>query len=341
MGTDPDTDLAVVKIDAEGDLPVARLGDSDSLRVGQFAVAVGSARGFEGSFSFGHVTALGREELNLPGLRFQNFVQTDAAINLGNSGGPLCNIDGEVIGISIAIVYGANSLGFAIPVNTAKEIIPLLISEGKVIRGYLGVKIENVDKYAEGVGLPDKNGAFVNSVQPGTPAERAGIQRYDVIRKVNGDVVADAADLVRKISDLPPGSKVMLEVWRKAEPIEVDVTLEEYAGSLEEAAKGKATLGLRVETLTAEMAEHMKLKPGSTGVLVTDVEPGSPADHARISQGDIITEVAQTQVSNTEEFHELVKENAEPGKSLLIGYLRDRGTVQDITVIKVPKETEE
>ena len=124
IGRDPDTDLAVIKIDPDVDLPVARIGDSDALKVGQFAIAVGSPRGFEGSFSFGHISALGREELSLPGLRFQNFIQTDAAINLGNSGGPLCNLDGEVIGISIAIVYGANSLGFAIPSNTAHSSPP-------------------------------------------------------------------------------------------------------------------------------------------------------------------------------------------------------------------------
>ena len=128
------------------------MGDSDALKVGQFAIAMGSPRGFEGSLSFGHVSALGRDELNLPGMRFQNFIQTDAAINLGNSGGPLCNIDGEVIGINVAILYGANSLGFAIPVNTAKEIVPQLISEGKVTRGYLGVEIRDAKPLAEGLG---------------------------------------------------------------------------------------------------------------------------------------------------------------------------------------------
>jgi len=342
VGADPDTDLAVLKIQADRELPVARLGDSDQLKVGQFAVAVGSARGLEGSFSFGHVTALGRDELNLPGLRFQNFIQTDAAINLGNSGGPLCNVDGEVIGINIAIVYGANSLGFAIPSNTAKEIVPTLISEGKITRGYLGVGIVDVEEFgdAASLNLPDGTGAFVKTVQPGTPAERAAIRRYDVIRKVNGEDVEDSASLVAMISQCPPGSKVMLEVWREGKPIEVEVTLDEYAGSLEKAIKGKSVLGLKVETLTPELVERLKLGPGTAGVIVIEVEPGSAGDRAGLAQGDVITEVAQQKVTTTEEFLRFVTEKAVPGKSLLIGYLRDGGATEDITVIKVPKEPE-
>ena len=145
VGADPESDLAVVKIESVENLPPARLGDSDAIKVGQFAVAIGSARGFEGSVSFGHISAIGREGLRglaVQGLTFQNLVQTDAAINLGNSGGPLCNIAGEVIGINTAIVWGANSIGFAVPVNTAKTVVPQLIEQGQVTRGYLGVAIE-------------------------------------------------------------------------------------------------------------------------------------------------------------------------------------------------------
>jgi serine protease Do len=339
IGRDPDTDLAVIKIDPDFDLPVARLGDSSKLRVGQFAIAIGSPRGFEGSFSFGHISALGREELNLPDLRFRNLIQTDAAINLGNSGGPLCNLDGEVVGINIAIVYGANSLGFAIPINTAREIVPKLISEGKIVRGYLGVSIMNVREFAEGVNLPDEKGAFVKSVQPGTPAERADLKPYDVIRKVNGAPVENAADLVRKISEIAPGSKVNLEIWRDKKPAEVEVKLDEYPGSLREAARGKEILGMHVQNLSAEIIERFRLKPDTAGVIVTEVDPRSAAEDAGISQGDIITEVAQKKVSNTEEFHRLVKENAVPGKSLLIGFIRG-AKEEDITVIKVSKEPE-
>ncbi len=339
VGRDPDTDLAVLKIEAEGDLPVARLGDSEGLKVGQFAIAIGSSRGLEGSFSFGHISALGRDELRLPGLRFQNFIQTDAAINLGNSGGPLCDLDGEVIGISIAIVYGANSLGFAIPINTAKDIIPKLIGQGKITRGYLGVGIVNVDSFAESVGLPDKLGAFVKNVQPGTPAERAGIKAYDVLRKVNGVPIENAAALVGKISEIAPGTPAKVEIWRDKATLEVDVTLDEWAGSVKEATHGKAMLGLRVENVTPELAERLRLRPGTVGAIVTEVESGSTAEDARppIGQGDIIVEIAQKPVKNAEDFYRLIKENAQPGKSLLIGFIRAGGE-QDITVIKVPKE---
>lgn len=339
IGRDPDTDLAVIKIEPDMDLPVARLGDSGALKVGQFAIAVGSPRGFEGSFSFGHVSALGRDELMLPGLRFQNFIQTDAAINLGNSGGPLCNLDGEVIGINIAIVYGANSLGFAIPINTAKDIVPKLIGQGKVTRGYLGVGITNVDTFAEGVGLPDSKGAFVKNVQPGTPAEKAGVKPYDVLRKVNGAPVENATDLVRKISEIAPGTPAKIEVWRDKAALELEVTLDEWAGNAKEAAHGKMVLGLRVENLTPEIAERLHLKAGTTGAIVTEVEPGSAAEDARppVTQGDIVVEIAQSPVKSADDFYSLVKEKAQPGKSLLIGFIRAGGE-QDITVIKVPKE---
>ena len=146
VGTDPDTDLAVIKIETDEILTLARLGDSSLLKVGQFAIAMGSPRGFEGSLSFGHISALGRNNLwglQAQGIRFQNLIQTDAAINLGNSGGPLCNIDGEVVGINIAIIWGANSIGFAIPVNEVKNIVPDLIADGKVTRGFLGVHIDD------------------------------------------------------------------------------------------------------------------------------------------------------------------------------------------------------
>jgi serine protease Do len=340
VGRDADTDLAVIKIEPDCDLQVAKLGDSDSLKVGQFAIAIGSPRGFEGSFSFGHISALGRDELSLPGLRFQNFIQTDAAINLGNSGGPLCNLDGEVIGINIAIVYGANSLGFAIPVNTAKQIVPALVSNGKITRGYLGVGITNVKSFMEGVGLPDDKGAFVKNVQPGTPAERAGLKPYDVIRKVNGEDVADSGDLIRKISAIAPGSPATLQIWREKAAIDVQVTLDEYAGDLKTAMKGKEVLGLHVQNITPDITERLKLKSEVTGVVVTDVESGSPAEEAQLGQGDIITEVAQKKITNTEDFYSAVKESAVPGKSLLIGYIRAGSDEADIIVIKVPKNAE-
>ena len=341
VGQDRDTDLAVIKIDVDLDLPVAPLGDSDGVKVGQFAIAVGSPRGFEGSFSFGHITALGREYLNLPpSLRFQDFIQTDAAINLGNSGGPLCNLNGEVIGISIAIVFGANSLGFAIPVNTAKEIVPVLISEGKITRGFLGVRIRDAGAFAEHLGLPDKKGACVVSVELDTPAQRAKIQPADVIRKVNGQVVEDSGDLVVKISEQPPGAATMLEVWRNGELVELEVNLDEFDSGVDALRGEENAYGLHVQDLKPELIERLRLEPGVTGVIVTEVDPESPAEEARISPGDVITKVGQREVSDTDGFYEALAGEAVPGQSLLIVLIRRDGE-QDITFIKVPQETPE
>jgi serine protease Do len=294
VGRDPDTDLAVIKIEADRPLQVAVFGDSDELKVGMFAIALGSPRGFEGSLSFGHISALGRENLAglaAQGLRFQNLIQTDAAINLGNSGGPLVNIDGEVIGINIAIVWGANSLGFAIPVNTAKAIVPELIAKGKVSRGYLGVQIMDASEFAGSLGLPDDKGAFIKEVQPGTPAERAKLQTYDVIRKVNGKEIGNAQELVSTVSSIPPGEPAQLEIWRDEELIEVSV------------------------------------------VLITEVEAGSGADEAGLVAGDVITEVGRETVESVEDFNEMLKQRGGPGKSVIVRFIRgnaDNMTVLEV-----------
>ena len=342
IGTDPETDLAVIKIEAAEPLTALTLGDSDKIKVGEFAIAIGSPRGFEGSVSFGHISALGRENLAglaMQGLTFQHLIQTDAAINLGNSGGPLCNIDGEVIGINTAIVMGANSIGFAVPINTAKATVPLLISQGKVTRGYLGVSIDDAKNYADvnTLGLPDENGAVVRQVQPDTPAAKAGIQTYDVIRKVNGEPVANASELVRKISAFPPGTTVKLEVLRDKNPIEVEVNLMERNVVANQRAAEQPILGLKVQEVNPQILERMGMPKETKGVVVVDVATGSPAEEARLMQGDIITEVAQKPVTSPAEFRQLVESNSEPGKSLLVRFVRGNNN-PDITIIRVPKE---
>lgn len=343
VGTDPDTDVAVIKITPDGNLPVAPLGDSGQLKVGQFAIAAGSPRGLEGSISFGHISALGRRDLNLgPSLRFQDFIQTDAAINLGNSGGPLCNIQGQVVGINTAIVYGAQSLGFAIPINTAKTVVPQLIERGKVVRGYLGVMVSNADEFAEALKMPDKNGAFVQQVQPDTPAERAGLQAEDVIRKINGQVVEGRDDLVRMISEMAPGQVATLEVWRNGAPINLDVNLEEYEATAAEPQRpgGGASAdinGIRVRPLSPEMREHLGVEADVQGVVITDIAPGSAAAEAGLQPGDIITRVAQQDVTTVAQFREVMEKSAKPGASLLIRTL-SRGGDAVTRVLKVPAE---
>lgn len=339
VGADPDTDLAVIKINAEETLTLARMGDSETLKVGQFAIAMGSPRGFDGSLSFGHISALGRNNLwglEAKGIRFQNLIQTDAAINLGNSGGPLCNIDGEVIGINIAIIWGANSIGFAIPVNEVKEIVPDLIADGKVTRGFLGVEIIDAnDDFADAFGLPDGSGAVVEVVRPNTPAARDGIQVYDVIRKVNGEPVKDASGLIRKISSISPGDTVMIEVWRDEKTVELQTVLEEWTSAGDEPKQEAPILGMRLRELDAELKQELGLTESDGGLLVASVAPGSPAEEAGIVPGDRILEVARMPVTTVEAFRTLAGEQAGANKSILVRYARGSAS-PDITVIKVP-----
>ena len=349
VGTDPDSDLAVIKIEADEKLAVARFADSDSIKVGQFAIALGSPRGFEGSLSFGHISALGRDGLNglaMQGLAYQDLIQTDAAINLGNSGGPLVNIDGEVIGINLAIVYGANGIGFAIPVNTAKHAIPLLIADGKVTRGFIGVNLGIIDaNLAAGLEIPDKSGALVNDVVqnddgPPYPGERAGLQAYDVIRKVDNHKIDDSADLQRRIGQIKPGTAVDLEVWRDGRAIDVELELDVRpdvtAMAGQPPAKPKGIHGIRVGNLDEETRGRLGIEEDVQGVFVLEVEPDSPADEAGLMHGDIITEVAKKPVTNAAAFRARA-DRAGSGGKLLIRFIRGNGPPR-ITVISIPKD---
>jgi serine protease Do len=338
VGSDPESDLAVIKIEAQEDLPVALLGDSDALKVGQFAIAIGSARGLEGSVSFGHVSALGREnlpDLRVQGLTFQNLIQTDAAINMGNSGGPLCNLNGEVIGINVALVLGANRIGFSIPINTAKRAVPELISQGRVARGYLGVAIDDAKEFAESVGLPDESGAFVKRVQEDTPAARAGMEVYDVIRKVNDAEIDGAQDLVNTIASFPPETVVKLEVWRNGAAIPLDVKLD--VRNLVAAARETSheALGMRIEELTPDLLQRLDLSPDTKGVVISGVKPGSPAEEARLMPGDVILELDRKAVKDLAACMGVIAETAQPGKHLLVKFLRG-SEESDVTVIRIP-----
>jgi len=212
-----------------------------------------------------------------------------------------------------------------------------LIEKGKVTRGYLGVMIKDAKDFTGPLNLPDDKGALINDINPDTPAERAGLRPYDVVRKVNGSPVEDAADLMRQVADLPPGTEVGLEVWRDKKTLNVTVSLGEYPGSIAKAMQGDTPLGLRIQALTPDVAGQMGLKPGTKGVLVMSVEPASPADEASLTAGDVILEVAQKDVTTPDEFRQAVKDHAKPGQSVLVMYVRGSRT-PDITVIKVPEE---
>jgi len=348
VGRDQEADVAVIKIEPKEPLVPVRLGDSDKLRVGQLVMAMGSPRGLEGTVSFGHISALGREglsELAAQGLTFQNLIQTDAAINLGNSGGPLVNIDGEVIGINVAIVAGANSIGFAIPINTAKSVIPMLIEKGKVSRGYLGVSIRDAKDFEarDTLNLPDNDGAIVIEVQPGTPAEQAGIKPYDVIRKVNGEPTKSAAEVMRKIASYAPGTTVSVEIIRNGQTITIPVTLAERNPELLAGQQGSAVspdekkLGLSIQNIDPGTRKNLGLEDSVSGVLVTNVDPAGPAAEARLEPGDVILEVGQQPVSNTTEFWKRMGELKQPGKAILLRIRRANGN-SEITILRVPKD---
>lgn len=352
IGQDPSADLAVIKVDPEGlGIVPMKLGDSDSLKVGQFAIAIGSARGQTGSVSYGHISGLGREGLNLPGdeLRFQHFIQTDAAINLGNSGGPLCNINGEVIGVNVAIVYDANSIGFAIPINRVKTIAPQLIAHGGVVRGWLGVSIMNLEyaaeeekvsleDFLEGNDLDDAQGAYVFATTAGGPSEQAGIQPEDIIRQVNDQTIKDTTALINYVTDLAPGTQATVEVWRAGKLVTLDLVVGKFPGKAA-ARFGQDYLGMYLVELELreEFLKQLELEEEPSDFVVADLVPGSPAEEAGIRRGDVVIEVAHQEVHSREEFEALLKEHAVAGKTLLMRVTQLDGEARKVYV-KVPDD---
>lgn len=338
VATDAESDLAVLKIEPEEELMPAILGDSDKLKVGQFVAAIGSARGLEGSVSFGHISALGREnlrDLQLQGLTFQHLIQTDAGINLGNSGGPLVNIKGEVIGVSVALMMGANRIGFAIPINTVKKVVPQLIEQGKVSRGYLGVAVTDVDRFYTALDLPEPRGAFVKKVQENTPASQAGLKVYDVILKVEDEDIENAQDLVNTISSYSPGTEVNLQVWRDNKIVPFTITLGERSLGIQTSilqVKPKF-LGMVLGELTPKTREKLGIGEEANGILIETVEPGSPADEAGLTKGDVIIEIQKKTVNSIEDAKKCFSELTSQQKPILIRFYRT-GQEPEITVIK-------
>ncbi len=299
VGRDPATDLALLKVQhADRSFPALPLGESKAARVGEWVMAVGNPLGMDHSVTVGVVSAKGRV-LGINNTSFENFIQTDAAINFGNSGGPLVNPRGEVIGINSAISARGQNLGFAIPVDTAKLILPQLREKGKVVRGYLGVTVGPVDqKIQEAFGLADRKGAFVQSVSPGHAGDKAGVEHGDVIVAVNGQSTDTTRELIDLISSFPPGTKVTLDVVRDGQQKQLSVTLEERAGEQgEETASGEESsgnvaerVGISVTELTPRLRRMLNLDDSVGGVMVTQVDPMSPAGESGLMRGDVITE---------------------------------------------------
>jgi serine protease Do len=316
IGRDPKTDLALIKI-AGDDLQPLKLGNSDDLKVGNWVVAVGSPFGLEQTVTAGIVSAKGRVIGSGP---YDNFIQTDASINPGNSGGPLINLQGEVVGINTAIIASGQGIGFAIPINMAKEIEPQLQKRGHVTRGLLGVAIQDVTpELAKSLGLKESKGALVSQVVPDGPADKAGIEQGDVIVNFDGRTVGDSKDLPRIVASTTVGKTVTVKLLRDGKEIERQAKVGEMdEENTSEAAKSPIhpSLGVTVQNLTPQIARELGLKK-SAGVVVTGVEPGSPAAEAMIQVGDVIQAVNRKPVKNVDEFVKIV-EKAKGGGSLLL-----------------------
>ncbi len=318
-GTDPRSDLAIIKINARN-LPVAKLGNSDEVRIGQWSIAIGNPFGFaidnpKPTVTVGVISALGRT-LPRTGRRdrlYTGLIQTDAAINPGNSGGPLVNIKGEVIGINVAIFTtsgGHEGVGFAIPINTAKAVLENLIEGKKVVYGWLGINIQDLDEdLKEFFGLPDKEGVIVAQVLADTPAEKAGMKEGDVIITYEGEKVKDTNDLLVKVGHTPVGKKVKLGILRDKKVVTLEIVVAERPSEIETAKATRSGIdkwrGLEVEGITPEMAKRLGLDI-SRGVVIVRVEEGSPAEEAGLREGDIILSIDQQPIRDLKDYENAI-----------------------------------
>ncbi|GIW71229.1 MAG: serine protease [Planctomycetota bacterium] len=349
LGSDPQSDLAVLQVEAEG-LPTLEWGDSESLEIGEWVLAIGSPFGLRASVTVGIVSATGRTSVGI--VDFEDFIQTDAAINPGNSGGPLLTLDGRVVGVNTAIASrtgGYQGIGFAIPSALARSVVTQLIETGRVVRGYLGVVIQDLSpELIEALGLKRREGALVAEVSPGSPAERAGLRQGDLIVGLDGRAVATSAELRNAVAMLAPGTAVKLQVVRDGEELELEVTVGERPAELAAARPGSgsegapapgagrmsARLGLGVAELTAENARRYGIEEEvrGGGVLVTGVEPGSPAALAGIEPGAVIRSVNRQPVRSVREYHQALASSEQSGRVLL---LVKQGPWQRFVVLQV------
>ncbi len=320
VGKDEKTDIAVLKVDADKKLPAAKLGDSDKIRVGEWVLAIGSPFRLEHTVTAGIISAKGRSRMGIAD--YEDFIQTDAAINPGNSGGALVNLRGEVIGINTAIFSrtGGNiGIGFAIPINLAKKVMDQIISHGRVIRGYLGVTIQDIDDdIAMALGLDSKKGALVASVVPSSPADDAGIRRGDVIIAVDDEPINDVEELRTKIANTEPGTKVKIKIIRNGKIITKRVKLGELPGEGQtETFAGGNNLGLTVKPLSPSDARRLGYD-GDEGVLVTDVKPGSIADRAGVQPDDVLLEVNQIPIESPSDLAAALNQIKRDGVALFV-----------------------
>jgi serine protease Do len=328
IGTDPKTDIAVVKI-AATDLPTITLGDSSKLQVGDYAFAIGNPFGVGETATMGIISATGRNGLDIED--YEDFIQTDAAINPGNSGGALLNERGQLIGINTAILSGGSGgnqgIGFAIPINMAKYIMDEILKHGKVERGYIGVGIQEVTPdLAKAFHIPAEKGALVGNVDPNGPGAKAGLQRGDVIEDLNGEPISGPNELKLKVATIAPGTTVHLKVNRDGQTRDITLALAQVPGETSAKGSGGAgenspLAGVQVENFTPDIRQQLGLKPNTQGVVVSDVPGDSPAADAGLQRGDVIEQINRQPVNSASDYERLV---GQAGKQTVV-LLIDRG----------------
>ncbi len=323
VGQDKETDLALIKVSSQSALPAALLGDSDRLRPGQWVMAIGNPFVYDHTVTVGVISALNRK---LGTTIFDNFIQTDAAINFGNSGGPLLNIKGEVIGINTLISSQGTGIGFSIPINMAKEILPQLKEKGRVSRGFLGlVPQEITPELQKSLGLASKEGVIVSSIQKGAPADIAGFQRYDVIQEIDGQKVESEDEFRKWIAQTSPGARVKVKVLRDNKLIELQTSVGERPDSSAVPILPdndiQDRLGMKVGELSVEMRRQLNLESNVKGIVVLGVKPGQAADEAGLQKGDVILEINKKPVESAGQFEKLITDS-KTGDVLLLYILR-------------------
>jgi serine protease Do len=345
IGTDEESDLAVIKIDAGKELPFAKLGNSDGVQVGDWVLAIGSPFGLNATVTAGIISA--KDRSNMSNHQFQRFLQTDAAINPGNSGGPLVDMAGQVIGINTAILTGGRGyegVGFAMPSTTAISVYDQIVKNGRVTRGSIGVTFQEElgtnQITLKSLGAP--HGVVIGSVEPGSPAEKAGLKGGDVISSINGAPVKTGNDLVNPIASAPIGSKVKITYYRDKELKETTATVEDRTRVFPNTAgrvtntpddSAPAEFGLRVESLTPERGQRVGVE-GQKGVLVSEVEPTSFADDIGFGPGDVISEVNGQSVTTVDEYRKAV-DKLKPGENVVFKVLR-RGNTDRVMTVFLP-----
>jgi len=317
LGKDEKTDIAVIKIDAGQDLPAVTLGDSDRLDVGEWVMAIGNPFGLDHTVTSGIVSAKGRQIGAGP---YDNFIQTDASINPGNSGGPLINLRGEVVGITTAIYSqsGGNiGIGFAIPTNSIKEVLPQLKDKGRVVRGYLGTTVQKITpEIADSLGVKQQRGALVADVVRGSPAERAGIKTGDIITEFNSKEVKDSTELPGLVARVAPGTGTSIKVLRDGKEMTLAITVGEMKDTEVAASGQQGELGLAVQPVTPEVAQSLGLDRAE-GLVITEVKPGSAADDAGLREGDLITQINRRPVKNLADYNREMAQSKK-GQSVLL-----------------------